>query len=142
MPGEGVIHDEDERRVYETDGLTAYRELPLVTVLPEQHGAGLDRAALLQENKVKVVPRRAGTSLSGGALPVADAILLGLGKFNRVLEIDFANRCAVARARRPPNLGFTHAVQGEGFYYAPDRRARSPALFGGNVAEIRAACTA
>src|SRR3954451_1418025 len=85
-------------------------------------------------NNVRVVPRGAGTSLSGGALPLADAVLLGLGKFNRILEIDLANRCAVVQPG-VTNLSITHAVQHEGFYYAPDPSSQIACSIGGNVAE-------
>ena len=83
---------------------------------------------------VKVVPRGAGTSLSGGALPLADGIILGLGKFNRVLEIDYDNRCAVVQPG-VTNLGITQAVAHEGFYYAPDPSSQIACSIGGNVAE-------
>ena len=85
-------------------------------------------------NKIKVVPRGAGTSLSGGALPLADGVLLGMGKFNRILEIDVANRCVVAQPG-VTNLGITHAVQGLGLYYAPDPSSQIACTIGGNVAE-------
>jgi glycolate oxidase len=100
VPGEGVISSEMERRVYESDGLTAYRQLPLVVVLPstvEQVAAVL---RYCKDSAVKVVPRGAGTSLSGGALPLADGVLLGMAKFNRILEIDYDNRCVVAQPAR------------------------------------------
>ncbi len=90
---------------------------------------------------VKVVPRGAGTSLSGGALPLADGVLLGLGKFNRILEIDVANRCAVVQPG-VTNLGITHAVQDQGFYYAPDPSSQIACTIGGNVARTRAGCIA
>ena len=83
---------------------------------------------------MKVVPRGAGTSLSGGALPLADGVLLGLGKFNRILDIDIANRCAVVQPG-VTNLGITHAVQDQGFYYAPDPSSQIACTIGGNVAE-------
>ncbi len=134
VPGEGVIQDEDERRVYETDGLTAYRELPLLTVLPSTTDQVSRILRYCGERKLKVVPRGAGTSLSGGALPLADGILLGLGKFNRILDIDFANRCVVAQPG-VTNLAITHAVQHEGFYYAPDPSSQIACTIGGNVAE-------
>ena len=95
VPGEGVIVSEDERRVYESDGLTAYRQPPLLAVLPSTTEQVAQVLRYCHEHGVKVVPRGAGTSLSGGALPLADGIILGLGKFNRILEVDFANRCAV-----------------------------------------------
>src|SRR5262245_6228780 len=94
VPGEGVIDDLDGMRPYECDGLSAYRQLPLVVVLPETVPQVSAILRYCQDNKVKVVPRGGGTSLSGGSMPVGDAILLAMGKFNRVLEIDYANRCA------------------------------------------------
>lgn len=134
VPGEGVIVDEDELRAYETDGLTAYRQLPLIVVLPETTQQVSEVLKLAQAEGVKVVPRGAGTSLSGGALPLADGILLGLGKFNRVLEVDFDNRCAVVQPG-VTNLGITKAVEHAGFYYAPDPSSQIACSIGGNVAE-------
>jgi glycolate oxidase len=134
VPGEGVIASEAERRAYESDGLTAYHQLPMVVVLPslvEQVSAVL---RYCQENGVKVVPRGAGTSLSGGALPLADGVLLGMGKFNRILEIDYANRCVVAQPG-VTNLAITQAVEKAGFYYAPDPSSQIACTIGGNVAE-------
>ena len=97
VPGEGVIDADVERRAYESDGLTAYRTLPMVVVLPENTGQVVQVLKYCSGAGVKVVPRGAGTSLSGGALPLADGVLLGLGKFNRILDIDIANRCAVVQ---------------------------------------------
>jgi len=134
VPGEGVIEAEEERRPYESDGLTAYRNLPLLVVLPsttEQVAAVL---RYCRDSKIKVVPRGAGTSLSGGALPLADGIVLGMSKFNRILEIDFPNRCVVAQPG-VTNLGITQAVQHAGFYYAPDPSSQIACTIGGNVAE-------
>ena len=134
VPGEGVIVTEAERRAYESDGLTDYHQLPMVVVLPssvEQVSAVL---RYCQENGVKVVPRGAGTSLSGGALPLADGVLLGMAKFNRILEIDYANRCVVAQPG-VTNLAITQAVDRAGFYYAPDPSSQIACTIGGNVAE-------
>src|SRR3954451_1284064 len=134
VPGEGVIVAEPERRAYESDGLTAYRQLPLVVVLPS---TVLQVAAVLrycQDEGIKVVPRGAGTSLSGGALPLADGVLLGMGKFNRILDIDYDNRVVVAQPG-VTNLGISHAVAAEGFYYAPDPSSQIACTIGGNVAE-------
>src|SRR6187551_3239513 len=94
VPGEGVIDDLDGMRPYECDGLSAYRQMPLVVVLPETVYQVAAILSYCQERHVKVVPRGAGTSLSGGSMPVGDAILLGMAKFNRMLEVDYANRCA------------------------------------------------
>src|SRR6188472_3820390 len=134
VPGEGVIDDLDGMRPYECDGLSAYRQMPLVVVLPERVEQVSAILRYCQDNKVKVVPRGAGTSLSGGSMPVGDAILLGLGKFNRVLEIDYANRCARVQPG-VTNLGITKAVEHEGFYYAPDPSSQIACSIGGNVAE-------
>ena len=134
VPGEGVIADEDELRPYESDGLTAYRTLPLIVVLPETVEQLAEVMRYCQRNKLKVVPRGAGTSLSGGALPLADGILLGLGKFNRILEVDYDNRCARVQPG-VTNLAITKAVEGDGFYYAPDPSSQIACSIGGNVAE-------
>jgi glycolate dehydrogenase FAD-linked subunit len=134
VPGEGVIAAEPERRAYESDGLTAYRQLPLVVVLPSR----VDEVAAIlrycRDHSVKVVPRGAGTSLSGGALPLADGVLLGMAKFNRILDIDYENRCVVAEPG-VTNLGLSQAVEEAGFYYAPDPSSQIACTIGGNVAE-------
>ncbi len=134
VPGEAVIADKDELRAYECDGLTAYRQLPLVAVLPSTTEQVSSILKYCRENGIKVVPRGAGTSLSGGALPLADAITLGLGKFNRILEIDFDNRCVAAQSG-VTNLAITDAVKHRGFYYAPDPSSQIACTIGGNVAE-------
>ena len=134
VPGEGVIDAEEERRAYECDGLSAYRQLPMVVVLPstvEQVSAVL---RYCHRQKIKVVPRGAGTGLSGGALPLADGVLLGMGKFNRILEVDYANRCVVTQPG-VTNLGITNAVSADGFYYAPDPSSQIACSIGGNIAE-------
>ncbi len=134
VPGEGVIDQAEEMKVYESDGLTAYKQVPLVVVLPETTEQVAEVLRYAKQQNLKVVPRGAGTSLSGGALPLADGILLGLGKFNKVLDIDFENRCAVVQPG-VTNLAITQAVQHEGFYYAPDPSSQIACTIGGNVAE-------
>ena len=134
VPGEGVIAEQDEMRVYESDGLSAYRQMPMIVVLPENTEQVAEILAYCHGEGIKVVPRGAGTSLSGGALPLADAVLLGLGKFNRVLDVDFKNRAVVTQPG-VTNLGITHAVQHEGFYYAPDPSSQIACSIGGNIAE-------
>ena len=134
VPGEGVIADEESLRPYESDGLTAYRQPPMVVVLPETTEQVSRILAWCHANTVKVVPRGAGTSLSGGALPLADAVLLGLGKFNRVLDIDYHDRLAVVQPG-VTNLAITRAVEERGFYYAPDPSSQIACSIGGNVAE-------
>jgi glycolate oxidase len=134
VPGEGVIDDVDGLRPYETDALTAYRQLPMVVVLPEMTAQVATILAWCHANRVKVVPRGAGTSLSGGALPLADAVLLGMARFNRVLDIDYVDRIAVVQPG-VTNLAITRAVEDEGFYYAPDPSSQIACTIGGNVAE-------
>ncbi|HLW25786.1 MAG TPA: FAD-linked oxidase C-terminal domain-containing protein [Steroidobacteraceae bacterium] len=134
VPGEGVIDHADELAPYESDALTAYAQKPLLVVLPENTE---QVAAVLRwcgEQGVRVVPRGAGTSLSGGALPLADGILLGLSRLNRILEVDYDNRLAVVQPG-VTNLAVSQAVAARGFYYAPDPSSQVACTIGGNVAE-------
>ena len=131
---ENVLDHNDEIKPYETDALSAYKQKPLVVVLPENVQEVSKILKYCNEEKIKVIPRGAGTGLSGGALPLQDAILLGLGKFNKILEIDFNNKCVVAQPG-VTNLAITHAVQHKGFYYAPDPSSQLACSIGGNVAE-------
>lgn len=134
VPGEGVIAAEREMRPFESDGLPAYKQLPMVVVLPETTRQVAEVLRYCHTNGIKVVPRGAGTSLSGGALPLADGVLLGMAKFSRVREIDFANRVAVVEPG-VTNLAVTKAVEHEGFYYAPDPSSQIACTIGGNIAE-------
>ena len=134
VSGEGVIDTQTQMRVYESDGLTAYKQMPMLVVLPETTDQVSRILKYANANGIKIVPRGAGTSLSGGALPLEDGILLGLAKFNRILEIDFENRCAVVQPG-VTNLGITKAVEHKGFYYAPDPSSQIACTIGGNVAE-------
>src|SRR3954471_17346668 len=134
VPGEGVIAAEREMRPYESDGLTAYRALPMVVVLPETTQQVSRVLAFCHAEGIKVVPRGAGTSLSGGALPLADGVLLGMAKFNRIRDIDFDNRVAVVEPG-VTNLAVSLAVAEAGFYYAPDPSSQIACTIGGNVAE-------
>ncbi len=133
LGADGVISSEDERRAYETDALTAYRAVPLAVVLPtstEQVSAVLK---YLNENRVKVVARGAGTSLSGGALPSPDCVVLGLAKLNRILSVDYENRVATVQAG-VTNINITNAVSGHGFFYAPDPSSQLACTIAGNLA--------
>ena len=134
VPGEGVIATEAAMRPYETDGLTAYRMLPMVVVLPATTDQVSRILAYCHAENIKVVPRGAGTSLSGGALPLADGVLLGMAKFSRIREIDFDNRVVVAEPG-VTNLAVSQAVEHQGFYYAPDPSSQIACTIGGNVAE-------
>ncbi|MBT6119461.1 MAG: FAD-binding protein [Rhodospirillaceae bacterium] len=134
LAGEAVIAGEAELRAYECDGLTAYKALPMAVVLPSTTEEVARVLRFCKSQGVKVVPRGAGTSLSGGTLPLVDGIVLGLGKFNSVLEIDFENRCAVVQPG-VTNLAISQAVDHAGFYYAPDPSSQIACSIGGNVAE-------
>jgi glycolate dehydrogenase FAD-linked subunit len=134
VPGEGVIANEREMKPYESDGLTAYRQLPMVVVLPDTTEQVARVLRYCHAEGIRVVPRGAGTSLSGGALPLADGVLLGLGKFNRMREIDYPNRAVVAEPG-VTNLAVTRAVEDAGFYYAPDPSSQIACTIGGNIAE-------
>ena len=134
VPGEGVIASEREMKPFETDGLTAYHQLPMVVVLPETTEQVSLVLAYCHAEGIKVVPRGAGTSLSGGALPLADGVLLGMAKFNKIKNIDFDNRVAVVEPG-VTNLAVSTAVAHAGFYYAPDPSSQIACTIGGNVAE-------
>ena len=134
VPGEGVIDNDEELRAFDCDGLMAYRQLPLIVVLPETTEQVAAILKYCHDNNVKIVPRGAGTGLSGGALPLADAITLGLSKFKKILDIDYQNRCIVTQPG-VTNLALTQAVEHAGFYYAPDPSSQIACSIGGNVAE-------
>ena len=129
-----VIEDDVSLRAYECDGLSAYCQRPMVVVLPNTTAQVSQVLSYCHDNGVKVVARGSGTSLSGGALPLEDAVMIGLGKFNRILEIDYENRCVVAQPGIS-NLAISEAVSDHDFYYAPDPSSQVVCSIGGNVAE-------
>jgi glycolate dehydrogenase FAD-linked subunit len=130
-PG-GVISDEDGRRAYETDALTAYRAMPLAVVLPESTEEVSRALRYCHQNGIKVVARGAGTSLSGGALPTEDAVVIGISRMSRVLEVDYVNRVARVEVG-VTNLGISEAVKAEGFFYAPDPSSQLACTLAGNI---------
>jgi glycolate oxidase len=132
LPATGVISEALRLKPYETDGLSAYRQVPFAVALPETTEQVAAVMAFCHREGVRVVPRGAGTSLSGGALPMADAVVLGLMRMNRILDIDYADRCAVVQAG-VTNIGITQAVQERGFFYAPDPSSQLACMIGGNV---------
>ena len=132
LPESGVIAEPLRLKPYETDGLAAYRQVPLAVALPETTEQVAAVLRFCHENGVRVVPRGAGTSLSGGALPLADAVVVGLMRMNRVLAIDYADRLAVVQAG-VTNIGITEAVRAAGFFYAPDPSSQLACMIGGNV---------
>ncbi len=132
LPETGVIAEPLRLKPYETDGLSAYRQVPLAVVLPETTEQVAAVLAYLHQQGVRIVPRGAGTSLSGGALPMADAVVVGMMRMNRILDIDYANRAALVQAG-VTNIGITTAVSAEGFFYAPDPSSQLACMIGGNV---------
>ncbi len=128
----GVIADEDGRRVFETDALTAYRTLPLVVVLPETTEEVSSVLKYCHEEGLRVIARGAGTSLSGGALPTADSIVVGVSRMNRVLDLNFENRTARVQTGIT-NIGISNAVSGAGFFYAPDPSSQLACTLAGNI---------
>ncbi|HEY7385827.1 MAG TPA: FAD-linked oxidase C-terminal domain-containing protein [Beijerinckiaceae bacterium] len=130
---EALIVTEDERRAFETDALTAYRKMPLAVVLPSTTEEVSAVLKFCHANGVKVVPRGAGTSLAGGAIPQEDAIVLGVAKMNRVIAVDFENRTARVQAGIT-NLAISQAVAHEGFFYAPDPSSQLACTIAGNIA--------
>ena len=134
LPPEHIIADQASLRAYECDGLTAYKQRPMLVALPETTQQVSQILRICSDLGVKIVPRGAGTSLSGGALPLADGLMIGLAKFNQILEIDYHNRCAVVQSG-VTNLAISEAVRRHGFYYAPDPSSQIACTIGGNVAE-------
>jgi glycolate oxidase subunit GlcD len=131
---ERVITDPDRLLVYESDGLTAYRVLPRAVVLPSSTEEVAAVVRLLHGEGISVVPRGAGTGLSGGALPNSEGVVVGTARMNRILEIDPENRLA----RVQPgviNARLTEAAHPHGLYYAPDPSSQSTCTLGGNIAE-------
>ena len=134
LPDDALLEQEEELRPYECDGLSAYRQLPLLVVLPRTLEEVQRILRICNERDVPVVARGAGTGLSGGALPNAEGVLLSLARFNRILDIDRVGRTA----RVQPgvrNLAITEAAAPLGLYYAPDPSSQIACTIGGNVAE-------
>jgi glycolate dehydrogenase FAD-linked subunit len=127
-----VIADEDGRRAYETDALTAYRALPLAVLLPASTEEVSRALRYCHQHGIKVVARGAGTSLSGGALPSEDAVVIGVSRMSRVLEVDYVNRVARVEVGIT-NLGISEAVKDRGFFYAPDPSSQLACTLAGNI---------
>jgi glycolate oxidase len=134
LPTQRVLTDTASLRVYDCDALTAYRQIPMVVVLPDNVDEVSQILSICDQRNIKVVARGAGTSLSGGALPLEDCVLMAMGRFNRILDIDYDNRCISAQSG-VTNLALSEAVDGEGFYYAPDPSSQIACTIGGNIAE-------
>jgi len=134
LPPAALLFSEEERRPYECDGLSAYRQLPGLVVLPETPEQVQAVLRLCSEQRVPVVARGAGTGLSGGALPLENGVLLSLAKLNRILDIDPLNRTATVQPG-VRNLAISDAAAAHGLYYAPDPSSQIACSIGGNVAE-------
>ena len=133
LPSDAVIQDEMETRAYECDGLAAYRCPPLLAVLPRPTPEVSDILRICHEEGVPVVPRGAGTSLAGGALPTADSVILGVARMNEVLDTDYDNRVIRVQSGRT-NLSVSGAVEEEEFFYAPDPSSQLACAIAGNIA--------
>jgi len=134
LPERSVLWQEEDTRPYECDGLTAYRKLPMVVALPETEAQVQDVLRACHALGVPVVPRGAGTGLSGGALPPGDGVLLSMSKFMRILRVDPVARLAVVQPG-VRNAAITDAAAPHGLYYAPDPSSQIACSIGGNVAE-------
>ncbi|HQT86562.1 MAG: FAD-binding oxidoreductase [Acidiphilium sp. 37-64-53] len=132
MRDRGVITDATKLKPYETDGLSAYRQMPLAVVLPETTEQVAAVLRFCHQNGVRVVPRGAGTSLAGGALPLEDAVVIGMMRMNQIVEVNYRDRYAVVQAG-VTNLGITKAVEADGFFYAPDPSSQLACMIGGNI---------
>ncbi|MFN3210389.1 MAG: FAD-linked oxidase C-terminal domain-containing protein [Roseovarius sp.] len=133
LPSRALIHDPAETRAYECDGLTAYKCPPLAVVLPASTAEVSETLRICHDMGVPVVPRGAGTSLAGGALPTEDSVIIGVARMNEVLEIDYDNRFIRVQTGRT-NLSVTGAVEEDGFFYAPDPSSQLACAIAGNIA--------
>ncbi|CAB1275237.1 FAD-linked oxidase C-terminal domain-containing protein [Candidatus Nitrosacidococcus tergens] len=134
LPKNGILHKEEDISPYECDGLSAYRNLPWLVVIPETIAQIQKLLQICNANNIPIVPRGAGTGLSGGSLPLSNGVLISLAKFNRILAIDPLNRTARAQPG-VRNLAISEAVAPHGLYYAPDPSSQIACTIGGNVAE-------
>jgi glycolate oxidase len=133
LPADAIIQDEAETRVYECDALTAYKCPPMLAVLPRSTQEVSDVLRICHDEGVPVVPRGAGTSLAGGALPTADCVILGVARMNDVLDTDYDNRTIRVQTGRT-NLSVSGAVEEEEFFYAPDPSSQLACAIAGNIA--------
>ena len=132
VPAERLVQEPNELVPFETDGFIAYRRRPLAVVLPETTAQVAAVMKYCNKYGIPIVPRGAGTSLSGGAIPQEDAVVLGLSAMTKILDIDYANRCATVQAG-VTNLSISDAVGGDGFFYAPDPSSQLACTIGGNI---------
>lgn len=132
VPDDCLVTDERELVPFETDAFVSYRRLPLAVVLPETTEQVARTIQYCNARNIPVVPRGAGTSLAGGAIPQEDAVVIGLSKMTRILDVDLENRCAVVEAG-VTNISISQAVDADGFFYAPDPSSQLACTIGGNI---------
>jgi glycolate oxidase len=133
LPGDAVIDDPAELRAYECDALTAYACPPLAVVLPRTTEEVAAVMRLCHKEGVPVIPRGAGTSLAGGSLPTPDSVVIGVARLTGLLEVDYPNRFVRVGSGRT-NLSVTAAVEGDGWFYAPDPSSQLACAIAGNIA--------
>jgi glycolate oxidase len=131
---DGVVTDPGELRVYEADGLTVFKAMPEIVVLPRSTEQVAGVVKVCHREKIPFVARGAGTGLSGGALPIEGGVLIGMNRMNRILEIDYENQRAVVEPGMV-NVWLTNALSPRGYYYSPDPASQTACSIGGNVAE-------
>ena len=134
LPAHSLLVEEEDLRPYECDGLTVYRQLPLIVVLPESEAQAQAVVRICSALKVPIIPRGAATGLSGGALPHADGVVVSLAKLKKIIKIDPLARTAVVQPG-VRNLAVSEAAAPYGLYYAPDPSSQIACSIGGNVAE-------
>lgn len=132
LPDEGLVHEARELVPFETDAFISYRRLPLAVALPKTTEQVAAILAYCQQNGIPVVPRGAGTSLAGGAIPQEDAVVVCLSKLTRILDVDYPNRTATVQAG-VTNISISQAVGAGGFFYAPDPSSQLACTIGGNI---------
>ena len=134
LPAACILFNEEDTRPYECDGLAAYRQLPMVVVLPQTEAHVIAILQVCRELKVPIVPRGAGTGLSGGAMPIADGVVLSTARLNRIVKVDPYSRTAIVQPG-VRNLAISDAAAQHNLYYAPDPSSQIACTIGGNVAE-------
>ncbi len=134
LPEQSVLFNEEDTRPYECDGLSAYRQLPMVVVLPQSEAEVVAVLKVCHQMGVPIVPRGAGTGLSGGAMPIADGVVLSTARLNKIVRLDPYARTAIVQPG-VRNLAISEAAGPHGLYYAPDPSSQIACSIGGNVAE-------
>jgi len=141
LPARAVLSEPEDTRPYECDGLAAYRQLPMIVVLPDSEAQIVAVLRVCRELKVPIVPRGAGTGLSGGAMPIADGVVVSTARLNRIVRMEPRARIAVVQPG-VRNLAISEAAAPHGLFYAPTRRRNSPAASAAMWPRTPAGCIA